>query len=53
MFIPKLAVQKKCGIRDESEARVLFSARFWPCKLKGMIVFTALISHSSKYFNVC
>ena len=48
MFIPKLAVQKKCGIRDESEARVPFSARFWPCKLKGMIVFTAQISHSSE-----
>ena len=40
-YFPKLAGQKKFGIRVESEARDPVSARFWPCKLKGKLVFTA------------
>ena len=39
-YFPKYAGQKKCGITVESLLET-FSARFWPCILKGKLIFTA------------
>ena len=40
IYFPKYAGQKKCGITVESLLET-FSARFWPCILKGKLIFTA------------